>query len=87
MYHTNADFTPASVFFVNRHSKAKASQTEMKFVKMNDLWADSSNAFCNDIRDSMKNTIWNNDIFHDPNKNYGTFEKLLVDAKDSHFKG
>ena len=48
--------------------------------------ADSLNMFCNDIKDSMKNTTWNNDLFHDPNDNYGTFEKLVVDAKTRHFK-
>ena len=53
---------------------------------MNSMCADSFNMFCNDIRDSMKKTIWNNDLFHDPNGNYETFEKLLVDAKDRHFK-
>ena len=33
----------------------------------------------------MKYTIWNIDLFHDPNENYGTFEKLLVNATDRHF--
>ena len=50
---------------------------------MNSMCADSFNMFCSDIRDSMKNTIWNNDLFHDPNGNYETFEKLLVDAKET----
>ena len=53
---------------------------------MNSMCADSFNMLSSDIRDSMKNTIWNNDLFHDPNGNYGTFEKVLVDAKDRHFK-
>ena len=53
---------------------------------MNSMCADSFNTLCSNIRDSMKNTIWNNDLFHDPNGNYETFEKLLVDAKDRHFK-
>ena len=57
-----------------------------KFVKINSMNADSLNMFCNDIKDSMKNTTWNNGLFHDPNDNYGTFEKLVVDAKTRHFK-
>ena len=64
----------------------KQKHHKPKFVKMNSMCADSFNMFCSDIRDSMKNTIWNNDLFHDPNGNYETFEKLLVDAKDRHFK-
>ena len=64
----------------------KQKHHKPKFVKMNSMCADSFNMFCIDIRDSMKNTIWNNDLFHDPNGNYETFEKLLMDAKDRHFK-
>ena len=52
---------------------------------MNSMCADSLNMFYNDIKDSMKNT-WNNDLFHDPNDNKGTFEKLKVDAKTRPFK-
>ena len=48
--------------------------------------ADSLNMFCNDIKYSMKNTTWNNDLFHDPDDNYATFEKFVVDAKTRHFK-
>ena len=29
MFHTNADFRPLSLFFVNRYSKAKTSQSEI----------------------------------------------------------
>ena len=57
-----------------------------KFVKINSMNSDSLNMLCNDIKDSMKNTTWNNDLFHDPNDNYGTFEKLVVDATTRHFK-
>ena len=33
-----------------------------------------------------KNTTWNNDLFHDSIDNYGTFEKLIADAKTRRYK-
>ena len=78
-------FLSIVTFSIDRHSKEKTSKP--KFVKINSMCADSLNIFCNDIKDSIKkNTTWNNDLFHDSIDNYGTFEKLIADAKTRRYK-
>ena len=37
-----------------------------------------------EIKDTMKNMNWNTNLFHDPDHNYGIFERIISDAKAKH---
>ena len=62
----------------------KKKNKQPKYVKMNNANEESFQIFCEEIKDTMKNMNWNTNLFHDPDHNYGIFERIISDAKAKH---
>ena len=59
----------------------KKKNHQPKYVHINNNDENSFREFCNDVSNKFDQISWEQDLFNDPNKNYETLEKTLLDSK------